>query len=61
MKPVSIAWLTTHLHPRHAKELDVSYEMERYECDAESQAPAALLAVNPLGKSPIISDKVRYG
>jgi glutathione S-transferase len=39
------------------EELGVGYEVTRYERDAKTMlAPAALLAVHPLGKSPVIVD-----
>lgn len=39
------------------EELGVPYEIKRYERDATTRlAPAALTAVHPLGKSPVISD-----
>jgi glutathione S-transferase len=39
------------------EELGVPYEVERYERDAKTLlAPASLLAVHPLGKSPVITD-----
>jgi glutathione S-transferase len=39
------------------EELGVTYEVKRYERDAKTMlAPAALLAVHPLGKSPVIVD-----
>jgi len=39
------------------EELGVPYEVKRYERDARSMlAPPALLAVHPLGKSPVIVD-----
>jgi glutathione S-transferase len=39
------------------EELGLSYEVKRYERDAATMlAPAALRAVHPLGKSPVISD-----
>ena len=39
------------------EELGVPYEVKRYERDAKSMlAPPALLAVHPLGKSPVIVD-----
>ncbi|MGA2343647.1 MAG: glutathione S-transferase [Steroidobacteraceae bacterium] len=39
------------------EELGVRYEVKRYERDANTMlAPPALLAVHPLGKSPIITD-----
>lgn len=39
------------------EELGVPYEIKRYERDAATMlAPAALRAVHPLGKSPVISD-----
>jgi glutathione S-transferase len=39
------------------EELGVPYEVKRYERDAQTMlAPPALLAVHPLGKSPVITD-----
>jgi len=39
------------------EELGVAYEVKRYERDGKTMlAPAALLAVHPLGKSPVIVD-----
>ena len=39
------------------EELGVRYEVRRYERDAKTMlAPPALLAVHPLGKSPVITD-----
>jgi glutathione S-transferase len=39
------------------EELGVAYEVKRYQRDAKTMlAPSALLAVHPLGKSPIIVD-----
>ncbi len=39
------------------EELGVDYEVKRYERDARTMlAPAALRAVHPLGKSPVITD-----
>ena len=39
------------------EELGVGYEVKRYERDGKTMlAPAALLAVHPLGKSPVIVD-----
>lgn len=39
------------------EELGVDYRVERYDRDPETQlAPPELLAVHPLGKSPVISD-----
>ena len=39
------------------EELGVAYDVKRYERDAKTmRAPASLLAVHPLGKSPVISD-----
>ena len=39
------------------EELGVAYEVKRYERDAKTMlAPPALLAVHPLGKSPVIVD-----
>lgn len=39
------------------EELQIPYEVKRYERDAKTMlAPAALKAVHPLGKSPVITD-----
>lgn len=39
------------------EELGIPYEVKRYERDAKTMlAPPALLAVHPLGKSPVIAD-----
>lgn len=39
------------------EELGVPYEVKRYERDANTMlAPASLLAIHPLGKSPVITD-----
>ena len=38
------------------EELDLPYEVKRYEREPSMQAPAALKAVHPLGKSPVITD-----
>lgn len=38
------------------EELGAPYEIKRYEREATMQAPEALRAVHPLGKSPVISD-----
>ncbi len=39
------------------EELELDYEIERYERDAETNlAPQALFDVHPLGKSPVLSD-----
>src|SRR5579871_6236542 len=39
------------------EELGVTYEVKRYERDTKTMlAPPALLAVHPLGKSPVIED-----
>jgi glutathione S-transferase len=39
------------------EELGVPYEVQRYERDAKSMlAPASLIAIHPLGKSPVIVD-----
>src|SRR5579863_8316126 len=41
------------------EELGVPYEVKRYERDAKTMlAPPELLAVHPLGKSPVIVDGV---
>lgn len=40
------------------EELGVPYEVQRYERDAKTMlAPPALLAIHPLGKSPVIVDR----
>jgi glutathione S-transferase len=40
-----------------SEELGVEYEVRRYPRDAKTMlAPAALLGVHPLGKSPLITD-----
>ncbi len=42
------------------EELGVGYELRRYQRDAETNlAPPELLAVHPLGKSPVITDGER--
>ncbi len=42
------------------EELDVPYEVKRYERNPETRlAPPELKAVNPLGKSPVITDDSR--
>jgi glutathione S-transferase len=39
------------------EELDIPYEMKRYQRDAKTRlAPPELTAVHPLGKSPVITD-----
>ncbi len=38
------------------EELGVDYEVKRYQREPSMQAPAALRAVHPLGKSPVITD-----
>ncbi|KAF9041197.1 thioredoxin-like protein [Panaeolus papilionaceus] len=38
------------------EELDVPYEIKTYQRTPEMQAPPELLKVNPLGKSPVITD-----
>src|ERR1700687_146957 len=39
------------------EELGVAYEVKRYQRDAKTMlAPPALLAVHPLGKSPVVVD-----
>jgi len=38
------------------EELEVPYDVKRYEREPTMQAPAALKAVHPLGKSPVITD-----
>ncbi|HSI01178.1 MAG TPA: glutathione S-transferase [Reyranella sp.] len=38
------------------EELGVPYDVKRYEREPSLQAPAALRAVHPLGKSPVITD-----
>ena len=40
------------------EELDLEYEVKRYERDPNTMlAPASLRAVHPLGKSPVITDE----
>jgi len=41
------------------EELEVPYDIKRYEREPTMQAPAALRAVHPLGKSPVITDGER--
>ena len=42
------------------EELGVPYEIKRYQRDRETMlAPPSLLAVHPLGKSPIVTDEDR--
>jgi glutathione S-transferase len=63
--PYNIGMITVH-HLNNSRsqrvlwlleELGVAYEVKRYERDAETMlAPPALLAVHPLGKSPVIVD-----
>ena len=63
--PYNTAMITVH-HLNNSRsqrvlwlleELGVAYEVKRYERDAETMlAPPALLAVHPLGKSPVIVD-----
>ena len=38
------------------EELEVPYDIKRYEREPSMQAPAALRAVHPLGKPPVITD-----
>lgn len=38
------------------EELQVPYELKRYERGPDQLAPPELLAINPLGKSPVITD-----
>lgn len=38
------------------EELDVPYEIKKYQGNAEMVAPESLKKVHPLGKSPIITD-----
>ena len=38
------------------EELDLAYEIKRYQREPSMQAPASLRAVHPLGKSPVIVD-----
>lgn len=38
------------------EELDVPYEIKRYQREPSMMAPASLRAVHPLGKSPVITD-----
>jgi len=38
------------------EELQVPYELKKYERGSDQRAPAALLAISPLGKSPVITD-----
>jgi glutathione S-transferase len=38
------------------EELGLDYEVKRYQREPSMQAPASLIAVHPLGKSPVISD-----
>jgi hypothetical protein len=46
--------------PQHFKtiqeELKVPYELKIYERGPDQRAPPELLAINPLGKSPVITD-----
>jgi glutathione S-transferase len=63
--PYNTAMITVH-HLNNSRsqrvlwlleELGVAYEVKRYQRDAATMlAPAALLAVHPLGKSPVIVD-----
>jgi glutathione S-transferase len=63
--PYNIGMITVH-HLNNSRsqrvlwlleELGVAYEVKRYERDAKTMlAPPALLAVHPLGKSPVIVD-----
>ncbi|KAG5653570.1 hypothetical protein H0H81_012259 [Sphagnurus paluster] len=39
------------------EELEVPYQIKAYERTAEGLAPKELLAINPLGKSPVITDE----
>jgi glutathione S-transferase len=41
------------------EELEVPFDIKRYEREPTMQAPAALRAVHPLGKSPVITDGER--
>ena len=44
------------------EELSVPYEVKRYQRDRKTMlAPPALMAVHPLGKSPVITDGDRHG
>jgi len=47
-RSVRVLWLL--------EELDVPYEIVRFERDATRRAPAELAQVHPLGKSPVIRD-----
>jgi glutathione S-transferase len=38
------------------EELGLDYEVKRYQRESTMQAPASLVAVHPLGKSPVITD-----
>ena len=38
------------------EELGVAYEIVRYQRQPDMRAPKALLAIHPLGKSPVITD-----
>src|ERR1700758_4197108 len=38
------------------EELGVAYEIVRYQRQADMRAPKELLAIHPLGKSPVITD-----
>ena len=38
------------------EELQLPYDLVRYERDASFRAPASLKAVHPLGKAPIVQD-----
>ena len=38
------------------EELGVEYEIARYQRQADMRAPAALRAIHPLGKSPLVTD-----
>ncbi|KAF8652540.1 hypothetical protein AX16_004352 [Volvariella volvacea WC 439] len=38
------------------EELELPYEIKKYQRTAQGLAPPELLAINPLGKSPVISD-----
>lgn len=36
--------------------MKVPYELKKYERGPDKRAPPELLAINPLGKSPVITD-----
>jgi glutathione S-transferase len=40
----------------HQEELQVPYVLKKYERGPDQRAPPALLALSPLGKSPVITD-----